>query len=97
MEKSEVKCIVVNSLEEYLDSQDMEMDIKDSTTLFGPDSVLDSIGLVNIVIDIESKLADKGIEISLTSAEAMSRKNSPFRNVLTLINFIVESLGEENE
>jgi acyl carrier protein len=74
----------------------MKIEISDNTPLLGSDSVLDSIGLVNVIIDIESKFADEGIEISLTSAEAMSRRNSPFRKVVALVDFITESCEEEN-
>lgn len=97
MERGEVQNVVVDCLTDYLESQQTGIEVDDNTQLLGPDSVLDSMGLVNVIIDIESRLSDDGIEISLTSAEAMSHKNSPFRTVSTLVNFVIQSLEAKNE
>lgn len=97
MEISEIRNIVVGCLKGYLRSQGIDqVKVNANTRLLGPDSVVDSIGLVNVIIDVESTFADKGIELSLTSGEAMSRKKSPFREVSTLADFIVETLEAEN-
>jgi hypothetical protein len=55
------------------------------------------MGLVNVIIDIESRFLDEDIEVSLTSESAMSRRNSPFRTVETLADFIMEQIGDDNE
>ena len=55
---------------------------------------MDSMGLVNVVIDIESFFHAQGHKIALTSERAMSRKSSPFRSVSTLADFIVELIEE---
>lgn len=97
MERGEVQNVVVDCLTDYLESQQMGIEVDDNTQLLGSDSVLDSMGLVNVIIDIESRFSDDGIGISLTSAEAMSHKNSPFRTVSTLVNFVIQSLEAKNE
>ena len=79
-------------MEDYLEAQDNYSNVTTDTVLFGDNSVLDSMGLVNIVIDLESIFLDKGYEISLTSDVAMSRRQSPFRNIATLADFIYEQL-----
>lgn len=97
MDKNQIRETVINALTEYLETQDIGAKVRDDTALMGDKSFLDSMGFVNVIIDIESKFLDKDIEISLTSEKVNSRKNSPFRNVLTLTNFISELIGENNE
>jgi len=97
MNKSEIKSIVQKCAEEYMSSQDGIYTIDDSFQLFGKDSIIDSMGLVNIIIDIESRFLDEDIEISLTSEKAMSRRNSPFRTISTLAGFIKEQIEGNDE
>ncbi len=63
--------------------------------IFGGDAPLDSLGLVNFLADLEYKLAERfGRDLVLASERAMSRKNSPFRDVAALTDYVVELLGE---
>lgn len=94
MKNEQILQTVVSIVSEYQASQGVECDINQETTLFGDDAILDSMGLVNVVIDLESEFLDKGIEISLTSEKAMSRRNSPFRTIDTLVTFISELINE---
>lgn len=59
-----------------------------TATLYGPGSPLDSLGLVNILIDIEDELRSCGMEVSLSDERAMSQTRSPFRSVPTLVAYI---------
>lgn len=97
MNKEKINNVLVNTIQEYFDSQDFNEKANKNTVLFGKKSVLDSMGLVNVIIDIESRFLDEDIEISLTSESAMSRRNSPFRTVDTLADFIMEQLGDNDE
>lgn len=55
------------------------------TRLYGPGSVLDSLGLVNLVVAIERELEDEfGCAITLVNEQALSMKNSPFRTIRTI-------------
>ena len=92
MELEEIQKVIKTVVKDYLEAQNNYLDITSETVLFGDNSVLDSMGLVNIVIDLESIFLDKGYEISLTSDVAMSRRQSPFRNIATLADFIYEQL-----
>lgn len=94
MKKAKVLEILIDVLNEYFELQDIEQKASNDTPLFGSNSVLDSMGLVNVVVDVESRFLDDDVEISLTSESAMSRRNSPFRNVGTLADFILEQIGE---
>jgi acyl carrier protein len=70
---------------------DAQLTISPDAPLFGPGSALDSLGLVSLLIDIEDALRDRGIEVMLSDARAMSQKRSPFRSVAALVAFIQET------
>ena len=97
MEKSGIKEILIKTVNEYFETQDISENAYENTVLFGKESVLDSMGLVNVIIDIESRFLDDGMEISLTSEKAMSRRNSPFRTISTLTEFIKEQIEGNDE
>jgi acyl carrier protein len=66
-----------------------------ATRIFGPGGALDSLGLVNLLADLEFRLDERfHREIVLASDRAMSRTYSPFRDVAALTDFVVELLEE---
>lgn len=97
MNKEKIIATIIEVLNDYFETQEIDEKATKETALFGKDSILDSMGLVNVIIDIESRFLDEDIEISLTSESAMSRRNSPFRTVETLADFILEQVEAENE
>ena len=63
--------------------------------LFGRDGVLDSLGLVSLVVAIEQRVEENfGKRIVLANEKAMSRSASPFRTLGALSEYIVELLSE---
>ena len=63
--------------------------------IFGPGTPLDSLGLVNFLADLEGRLAQKyERDLVLASDRAMSRSQSPFRDVDALTAYILELLAE---
>lgn len=96
MQRQEIENIIIAILANYFEIQGIEEKVTHETKLFGRDSSLDSMGLVNVVVDIESEFAEKGHEISLMSENAMSRRKSPFISVSTLAEFIDEQISENN-
>ncbi len=63
--------------------------------IFGGSSALDSLGLVNFLADLEYRIAEIfGRDVVLASERAMSRSQSPFRDVTVLAHYIVELLSE---
>ncbi len=64
------------------------------TRLLGAQAVVDSMGLVALIVDLEEKIAaNYGREIVLADERAMSLRTSPFKRVQTLVEHIVEKLG----
>ena len=90
MEKKIYK-IIVSSL---VDSAGLsESDLIDDTPIFGAGSNVDSLGLVTLLVNIEQKIEDEmNVNITIADARAISLKNSPFRNIRSLTDFIVDKL-----
>ena len=66
------------------------------TKLFGSNGVLDSMGIVFLVSELEDLISDEfDVDVSLADEKAMSQVTSPFRNVETLGSYI-QKLVEEN-
>ena len=63
--------------------------------LFGPSGLLDSMGLVQLVVELEQQISEAhGKHIVLANEKAMSRATSPFRNVESLALYAVELMEE---
>jgi acyl carrier protein len=98
MKKQEIEVLVMTVLRDFCDSNNISAEIDSHTPLLGANKILDSMGLVNVIVDIETAFLDENIEISLTSEAAMSGRISPFRTVGALCRFISQQLGiESNE
>lgn len=64
------------------------------TELYGNSSSLDSLSLVMLVSAIESAISEKlGQDVVLASEKAMSMRNSPYRTVGSLVEFIEAELA----
>ncbi|MDP6735144.1 MAG: hypothetical protein QF732_01415 [Nitrospinaceae bacterium] len=67
------------------------------TVLLGEAGRLESIELVNILVATESNVEDAfGVPISVTDERAISEKNSPFKTIESLCNFISNLLEEKS-
>lgn len=63
------------------------------TRLFGRAGVLDSLGLVSVLVEIEQRIADLGHgPVSLMDDRAMSEASSPFRTVESLADYLARQL-----
>jgi D-alanine--poly(phosphoribitol) ligase subunit 2 len=66
-----------------------------NTPLFGENGVLDSLGLVNLIVCAELKIQEQfDVAITIADEKAMSMKNSPFRTIESLSNYIVLLIQE---
>jgi hypothetical protein len=60
----------------------LHLDASQETRLFGPQGILDSMGLVALIVDVEEAIADQtGVAITLGDDRAVSQSSSPFRTV----------------
>jgi acyl carrier protein len=91
--------IVVASLREvFAQTGDTPpVDITDNTVLVGNEAVLDSLGVVSLIVEVEQRLeAAHGISVTLANDKAMSQKNSPFRTVGVLADHVLATAEEES-
>jgi acyl carrier protein len=93
-----VVTLVRDALQEVLAQRGVTAVVVDvDTRLVGSSAVLDSLGLVTLMVDVEQRVDEAlGRSITLASERAMSQKHSPFRTVGALADFIGELLAEQD-
>ncbi|MDH4055266.1 MAG: acyl carrier protein [Gammaproteobacteria bacterium] len=68
-------------------------DLSEETILFGKNGVLDSMGLVTLVIAVEQEIEDRyEVSTALADEKAMSQAHSPYRTVGTLADYAVAQM-----
>ncbi len=86
----------IDSLNAQTTKSEEHVEKSDDTTLFGSDSKLDSIGLINLIVAVEQNIEDEfDITITLADERALSQEHSPFRDIMSLANYIEMVLVEK--
>lgn len=68
----------------------------EDTYLIGRRALLDSLGLVTLIVDLEQKIEETfDVALTLANERAMSQKNSPFLTVGSLADYICALLDEQ--
>lgn len=97
-ELDKINTIMVDTFKDLADQlgQSEPFECKDEMVLFGAGATIDSLTLVSLVVDLESRISDEwGREISLTDDRAMTRAISPFDTFLSLKTYINELVTEK--
>jgi acyl carrier protein len=96
MTRDDIQKIIFDAIEmtNHAREDDNQIPVAADTELYGTGGNLDSMGLVSFLVDIEESFQDSGMTISLSDERAMSQKNSPFRNVTALVDYIETLLNE---
>lgn len=94
MTQEEIKKTVIDVIQDYCDQNDISVNLETNTPLIGGNKIMDSMGLVMVIVDIETAFLEEDVEISLTSETAMSTAISPFRTIGSLSNFISKQINE---
>ena len=69
--------------------------VTEETVLVGNDAVLDSLGVVSLIVEVEQRLeSEHGVSVVLANDKAMSQKNSPFRTVGVLTDHVMAMAQE---
>jgi len=86
---------IINFLEEFLKEELEEtIELTLDSKLFGGGGPLDSMALVNLLVDLEELIEDDfGVSTTLADEKAMSRRTSPFSRVKYLIEYIEEKIN----
>lgn len=95
MDRKDINNIVENVIKDYCKENGIAAEINQNTHLIGSERIMDSMGLISVVVDIETAFLDEGTTVSLTSETAMSSRISPFRSVGALCSFIERQLEEQ--
>lgn len=96
--KEKIEKIVKEAVGQYVSDNGISnlKSLDSDTVLFGSNSVIDSIGLVTIIVEVEQRIFDNfNITISLADEKAMSQKNSPFKTIESLSDYINKMLNKE--
>ena len=93
--KEKIKFSLVKLLGQSVNENEIELDedvvLDENIRLIGTSSVFDSMELVQFIVEVENLLDEEfEIEIELTSEKAMSRRNSPFISINTLVEYTVD-------
>ncbi len=100
MEDQRIERLIIESLQEVkevLDEQNIDS-IDSGTRIFGRKGLLDSMGLVSLITDLEEKIEEEfGVSLILADERAMSQKKSPFRTVSSLAQYVGMLVEEEKQ
>jgi acyl carrier protein len=87
--------LAIEVLDEALE-EGHKLELSEEAILYGPGAVLNSMALVRLIVEVEQILFENfDVEISLIDEKALSQKESPFRRVKSLVDYIYSNLGEQ--
>lgn len=92
-----VVALVLQSLADLNEERpaDDQIPLDVDTELFGPEAILDSLGLVSVIADVEMSVSDAvGHSIALMDDQALSQEESPFVSVRALANYVITLIGD---
>jgi acyl carrier protein len=91
---------ILSGLEDALAMSDGDTpapaELGEETRLIGRKGVLDSMGLVTLIVDVEQRLEEQyDVVVVLADERAMSQERSPFRSVSSLADYISQLVEEQ--
>ena len=95
MKDKNIEKLIYNSLEETVELLPGNISFEENreTTLFSSDGILDSLGLVTFLVNLEQKISDEfDLQITIADEKAFSIKNSPFKSIGSLADYIESML-----
>lgn len=97
MDINEIKAVIIAALNEILEERGLDtVTDQDQTQLFGEGSLIDSLDLVTIVVQIEEAIREKvGRSVEIVDENSVISDDSPFRTVSTLANLVKEKLDAQ--
>jgi acyl carrier protein len=95
--KSDLLKIMYEAVDEFNISRDRNDWLlkSENTELIGAQS-LDSLSFVDFIVVVEGRISDKyDMAITIADDRAMSERNSPFRTIESLADYLVKLLSEK--
>lgn len=100
MNRHELIDLIVTTLRDLLagDPERADLPVDETTRLYGPGGLLDSLRLVSLVLDLEQEINDRlDTAITIADSRAMSQQRSPFRSVGSLADYVMGLLAEPQQ
>ena len=85
-----ITSLIIDTAQELNAQQEIEISrvLNESTPLFGREGLLDSLGLVSLVVAVEQAIEDKyGVRVALADEKALSQTKSPYKDIASLANY----------
>ena len=95
--KDDLATLIVEIAQELNDEQEIELsgELNTNTPLFGAGGLLDSMGLVSLVIAVEQAIEERfEARVSLADEKALSQTNSPYRSIGSLAAYAADELAQ---
>lgn len=91
---AEIEQIILKMLENSVDGIQLVVgSLSLESVLLGENAVIDSLSLVNLIVDLEEEINDRtGVLISLTDDEAVFAEPSPYSSVKNLALYVTHLL-----
>jgi acyl carrier protein len=86
----DLTALIVGALREHGDARAITspLELGTDTPLFGREGMLDSLGLVALVVAVEQAIEDEyGVSVTLADERALSERKSPFRTIGALAEY----------
>jgi D-alanine--poly(phosphoribitol) ligase subunit 2 len=95
--KEKIMALVIAAAEQVDEDHRVssEGELNADTRLFGAGSLLDSLGLVTLIVELEQAIQEQmNVIVSLADEKALSQERSPFRTIGTLAEYAAEQIAE---
>ena len=96
--KEEIIRLIIGSLHDLHGHSEgqVQTELAPDTPLFGDDGMLDSLGLVTLVVAVEQAIESKfGASVNLADERALSQTDSPYRTVRSLAKYACRLIRHE--
>ncbi len=89
---TEILAAIISEIENIIADSDTVVSVSSETPLLGENAIMDSVGLVSLLVFLEDYLDEKhDVAFDWTSDSAMSLMNSFMRSPNTLVEHVVAS------
>lgn len=92
--KEDLVALIIELAQEILEAEgEPSTTLAHETRLFGKEGLLDSMGLVSLIVAVEQEIEDRfGTSVALADEKALSQTASPYRTVGTLAEYAAAGL-----
>jgi acyl carrier protein len=100
LDRAEIVDMVLVGVRDVLEQADRPIpdELGETTHLIGKRSILDSLGMVTLIVDLEQRIEEEyDMALTLADDRAMSQQHSPFLTVQSLTNYICMLIAEERQ